>query len=240
MKFFIFPVVMLGLCNLSFAQSEVLDIGEHCGRGIDTKGSDELLPGTSCVKGSSCNQVGTYVNDHDGGWYDYFCAKSHIVALNSGSASSGVIVEKTTTNAKGGLYNNDGRTIEVPVTSCTYTVADDLYNNKNVRVYVNSDEDARTNFGFGIPRSEIPLTEGSEFRVDSGYKIHFRDGVLEAKRFDNDGPFSKDTNTIRIEVSADLMEPKQVNALATVGSLVRSIKFKEIKCSFNKNNQEKL
>jgi hypothetical protein len=146
--------------------------------------------------------------------------------------TAATIVEHTTSNVEGGLYEKDGKTLKTRATDCLYAVTDDPYDRANVQIFINSDERANTNFGFRIPRSAVPLKNGKTIKGGSGFEVIYEAGVLTAKRVKEDGVFSSDTDLIKIKVSTDLMKVKEATGVTTLGSLVRSKKFKELKCVF--------
>ena len=156
-----------------------------------------------------------------------------IAVIFTSTVNAGTIFEKKTSNAKGGRYQNDGKTLIVAVHECRYSVTDDPYDNKNVKVYINSDEASSSNFAFTVPRSELPLRDGSTFLGGSGNDVIYKDGVLSAKRVVSDGLLVRDVDKISITVSADLSKVTSAEGLSTVGNyFLQKIKLKDIICKF--------
>lgn len=141
-------------------------------------------------------------------------------------------IELKTTDASGGLYQKNGRRLKTVVSECSYTVMDDSYDEKNIRIFLNADEEAKTNFGFAIPKDKLPLKDGAKFKAMFGYEISYRKGILKADRTRSDGINFKDIDAIELSVSPDLMSIVSGKGLTTLKSLVRTLKFKELSCKF--------
>jgi hypothetical protein len=141
------------------------------------------------------------------------------------------ITQTKAKNVSGGIYNKDGE-LSIKASECTYTLMNDDYLKNHVRFFLNSDEEAHTNFAFSIPSELLPLRDGLKLKLKSGLRIKYNNGLLSLSKVDFDGPFSRDREIAKLFISPDLQKPLQVYAREDVRGLIRSIKFKELKCEF--------
>jgi hypothetical protein len=132
-------------------------------------------------------------------------------------------------HVSGGVYNSD-QIIDKPATDCFYVVGTPEYDSSVVKVFLNSDYDASANFGFTIPKSELPLQDGAEFEKYN-YTISYKRGVLTAIRHEIDG-IQRQKTSISITIDPNLTKPVEASAVETIANLFRSMKFKELNCRF--------
>ena len=70
-------VIFVLISQLS-ANTEILQVGDLCGRGGDRQTIPtkpiELVQGAKCDEGLSCSKLGQFVNDsYVAAWYEFYC-----------------------------------------------------------------------------------------------------------------------------------------------------------------------
>jgi hypothetical protein len=137
------------------------------------------------------------------------------------------------------VFQGNSNITKIAPTECTYStqISSKEGVGKTIRIFLNTDENSSINYMVEIPEADLPLKEGYQIAPYKQMLITYKRGILHLEEVQNDqmGPMGKVTDTMDIQVSANLLSPMGgAHATSVYRSLIHPLgqMDKELHCQF--------